>query len=74
LHGSAVGHEFPAQDLEERRLPGPVAADEADPLSKLQCKAGVLQDRAVSKVDGERVAANKAQEGDPRRTRGAPKR
>ena len=66
LHGPAVGRDLPAQDLEERRLAGPVAPNEADPLPELQGKAGLLEDGAVSKVDGERIAANEAQEALPR--------
>ena len=51
-----------------------IATDEANPLAGLKGEARPLQDRAIAEVDGEGVAAKKAQEGDPRRTRGAPKR
>src|SRR5262249_5114704 len=53
-NGRGAGRERlkPEQDAEERRLPGPVRAEDGDELTRLDREIDVLPDRAAAGLDG----------------------
>ena len=59
----AVGRELAADDPKQRRFAGAVAADDADPLARLDLQAGIVEQRQMSVRDRDAVEGNERHAG-----------
>ena len=62
----AVGRRLARDDAQQRRLAGPVAADQADALARLDPEIGVLHERQVSKGQRDVIEREEGHERDVR--------
>src|ERR1700675_1406118 len=53
--GPAVRRQLAADDLQERRFPGPVASDDGHALARLDLKRNFIQERKMTESDGNTV-------------------